>query len=61
MKQYAVIQPERVQTLNVLERRRENECSLLGKVRYMTASGLECKCDIQAYIQKVQQRSLKGA
>jgi deoxyribodipyrimidine photo-lyase len=32
------------------------ERPVFGKVRYMAASGLERKCDIQAYVDKVRQR-----
>jgi deoxyribodipyrimidine photo-lyase len=32
------------------------ERPIFGKVRYMAASGLERKCDIQAYVRKVQKR-----
>ncbi|MEJ2157042.1 MAG: deoxyribodipyrimidine photo-lyase [Desulfobacteraceae bacterium] len=32
------------------------ERPIFGKVRYMAASGLERKCDIQAYLQKVNRR-----
>jgi len=32
------------------------ERSIFGKVRYMAASGLERKCDIQGYVQKVEER-----
>jgi deoxyribodipyrimidine photo-lyase len=32
------------------------ERPIFGKVRYMAASGLERKCDIQGYVQKVRQR-----
>jgi deoxyribodipyrimidine photo-lyase len=32
------------------------ERPIFGKVRYMAASGLERKCDIQAYVHKVNQR-----
>jgi deoxyribodipyrimidine photo-lyase len=32
------------------------ERPIFGKVRYMAASGLERKCDIQAYVDKVRQR-----
>lgn len=32
------------------------ERPIFGKVRYMAASGLERKCDIQAYVDKVKQR-----
>lgn len=34
------------------------EREIFGKVRYMAASGLERKCDIQAYIEKVEQLKL---
>ncbi len=30
------------------------ERPIFGKVRYMAASGLERKCDIRAYVQKVE-------
>jgi deoxyribodipyrimidine photo-lyase len=32
------------------------ERPIFGKVRYMAASGLERKCDIQAYVKKVDRR-----
>ena len=32
------------------------ERAVFGKVRYMAASGLERKCDIQAYVDKIKQR-----
>ncbi len=32
------------------------ERDIFGKVRYMAASGLERKCDIQAYVEKVEDR-----
>jgi deoxyribodipyrimidine photolyase len=32
------------------------ERSVFGKVRYMAAAGLERKCDIKAYVRKVEQR-----
>ncbi|MCF8090192.1 MAG: deoxyribodipyrimidine photo-lyase [Desulfotignum sp.] len=32
------------------------ERAIFGKIRYMAASGLERKCDIQAYVDKIQQR-----
>lgn len=32
------------------------ERAIFGKVRYMAASGLERKCDIQAYVDKIKQR-----
>ncbi|MDZ7664409.1 MAG: deoxyribodipyrimidine photo-lyase [Desulfotignum sp.] len=32
------------------------ERSIFGKVRYMAASGLERKCDIHAYVEKIEQR-----
>ncbi|MGD8368238.1 MAG: deoxyribodipyrimidine photo-lyase [Desulfobacterales bacterium] len=32
------------------------EREIFGKVRYMAASGLERKCDIQAYVEKVEDR-----
>jgi len=31
------------------------ERPIFGKIRYMAASGLERKCDIQAYVRKVEQ------
>ncbi len=37
------------------------ERPIFGKVRYMAASGLERKCDIQAYVQKVHRRIGKTA
>lgn len=33
------------------------EREIFGKVRYMAASGLERKCDIQAYVKKIEERS----
>ena len=30
------------------------ERPIFGKVRYMAATGLERKCDIQAYVRKVE-------
>jgi hypothetical protein len=30
---------------------------VFGKVRYMNAAGLERKCDIQGYVQKVEART----
>jgi deoxyribodipyrimidine photo-lyase len=35
------------------------ERPIFGKIRYMAASGLERKCDIQAYVAKVQKRIKK--
>ena len=32
-----------------------SERPIFGKIRYMAASGLERKCDIQAYVRKVEQ------
>jgi deoxyribodipyrimidine photo-lyase len=32
------------------------ERAIFGKIRYMAASGLERKCDIQAYVDKIKQR-----
>jgi deoxyribodipyrimidine photo-lyase len=32
------------------------ERAVFGKIRYMAASGLERKCDIQAYVDKIKQR-----
>ena len=32
------------------------ERPIFGKIRYMAASGLERKCDIQAYVEKVNAR-----
>lgn len=37
------------------------ERSVFGKVRYMAASGLERKCDIKAYVRKVEALELKMA
>lgn len=36
------------------------ERPVFGKIRYMAASGLERKCDIQAYVAKVKQIPLSG-
>lgn len=33
-----------------------NERPIFGKIRYMSASGLERKCDIHAYLEKVEKR-----
>ena len=35
------------------------ERPIFGKVRYMAASGLERKCDIEAYVKKVEKTNLK--
>lgn len=37
------------------------ERNVFGKVRYMAASGLERKCDIQAYVRKIDRRVQKAA
>ena len=37
------------------------ERDIFGKVRYMAASGLERKCDIQAYVEKVNRLVRKTA
>ncbi|MGD9331873.1 MAG: deoxyribodipyrimidine photo-lyase [Desulfobacterales bacterium] len=36
------------------------ERSIFGKIRYMAASGLERKCDIRAYVAKVERRIAKA-
>jgi deoxyribodipyrimidine photo-lyase len=37
------------------------ERDIFGKVRYMAASGLERKCDINAYVEKTAALSSKAA
>ena len=37
-----------------------SERAIFGKVRYMAASGLERKCDIQAYVEKVEKLEKKS-